>query len=128
MANVPRVLIALATPEARTAISRALPTSGLDPVFTSSVRELRSILSQESVDVVICEDRLNDGDYRDVLNVMASRLRRVPVVVASHVDDTREYLEAMKLGAFDFIAAPYRRAEVEWIIEHALGRVPSTVR
>jgi DNA-binding NtrC family response regulator len=41
-------------------------------------------------------------------------------VVASRLDDTAQYFEAMSLGAFDFIAAPYVRREVEWIVNRAL--------
>lgn len=126
MPITPRVLVALADPETKTAFSRALPSSGLDPVYTSSVKEARGILARESISMVFCEDRLADGNFRDMLRVMEAK--QVPVVVTSRTDDPKEYLEAMKLGAFDFIAAPYRRAEVEWILEHALHGAPSLSR
>jgi DNA-binding NtrC family response regulator len=95
-------------------------------VYTSSVGEARQILAHEPIAMVICEDHLADGSFRDMLGAVSSQRSQVPVVVTAHVDDQVEYLEAMRLGAFDFIAAPYRRAEVEWILEHALHLAPST--
>ncbi len=128
MPLAPRVLVALRDPEARNAFSRVMPTPAIEPVFASSVGETRRILQRESIALVICEDQLGDGSFREVLRDAAMQRGPVPVVVASHMDDQAEYLEAMGLGAFDFIAAPYRRAEVRWIIEHALVSAPSPGR
>jgi DNA-binding NtrC family response regulator len=72
--------------------------------------------------LVFCESYLADGTFRDVLRIAEHTQSNVPVVVTSRVGDTGEYLEAMELGAFDFLARPYRRAEVNWILSRALGR------
>ena len=45
-----------------------------------------------------------------------------PVVVTSRLDDTSQYLEAMRLGAFDFMARPFRRSEIEWIVQNAMRK------
>lgn len=119
------ILVALADPKGQRAFESALARSGVRPVFASSVGETRRILERERIELVICEDHLNDGDFHDVLTASRSGpAGRVPVVVTSHLDDTSEYLEAMKLGAFDFISAPYERHEIERIVDHALHRMP----
>jgi DNA-binding NtrC family response regulator len=124
----PRVLVALSDAEARKAFSRALPSKSVETVFTNSVSEAQRFLSREPFAMVIVEDRLQDGSFRDMLREVGGKRSAVPVVVASHLDDQAEYLEAMKLGAFDFISAPYRREEMEWILEHALHAGASTPR
>ena len=69
---------------------------------------------------MFCEVGLPDGDFRDLLGKVTGLAIKVPVVVASRLDDWDAYLEAMQLGAFDYIARPYRQAEVEWIVSRAL--------
>jgi DNA-binding NtrC family response regulator len=62
---------------------------------------------------------LPDGNYRDFLTVLRSVKNKTRVVVTSRLADWDEYLEAMRLGAFDVIAAPCHSADVEWILVQA---------
>ena len=80
------------------------------------------MLAQEPVALVVCEDSLRDGSYRDLLPVARAAKDDVPVVVTSPVDNPEEYLEAMKLGAFDYVADPFTRAELDRIVHNALNR------
>lgn len=117
-----RVLVALADPAGQKALTNLLPHHDAEPVFASTLREARAVLSSQSIALVVCEDYLIDGNYRDLLPVARAAQGDVPVVVASRVDNPEEYLEAMKLGAFDFVAAPFSRAELERIVHNALNR------
>jgi two-component system response regulator PilR (NtrC family) len=120
MMGPPKVLLACTDPESRQTLNSLLGQCGMQTVVSSSVRESRRILARGGVAMVFCEARLADGSFREVLRQAGARHQRVPVVVASRLDDTNQYLEAMRLGAFDFIACPYRRSEVEWIVQNAL--------
>ena len=118
-----RVLIALADPASRRALSSLLPQQDVEPVFAATLREARAVLTHEPVALVVCEDSLRDGTYRDLLPVARAVRRDIPVVVTSRVDNPEEYLEAMKLGAFDFVAEPFSRNELDRIVHNALNRV-----
>lgn len=117
------VLVASSDPERQKLFGRLLQQCGLDSVYVTSVRELLDVLKRKRVPLAICEDALTDGTFRDVLGATQRAGLKVPVVVASRLDDTNEYVEAMSLGAFDFIASPYARREVEWIVNRALPHV-----
>jgi DNA-binding NtrC family response regulator len=39
----------------------------------------------------------------------------LPVVVVSRLPDTREWLEALELGALDYIAAPFETVQMRWL-------------
>jgi DNA-binding NtrC family response regulator len=39
------------------------------------------------------------------------------VVVVSRLPDTREWLEALELGALDYIAAPFETVQMRWLWE-----------
>lgn len=116
----PKVLLACSDPESRKTLSGLLGQCGLKTVVSTSVRGSRRILARGGVAMVFCEARLSDGSFREMLREAGVGERKVPVVVASRLDDTSQYLEAMRLGAFDFIACPYRRSEVEYIVHNAL--------
>jgi len=85
-------------------------------VCCSTVRDARSRLARKHVPVVFCEAQLTDGSFRDLLGAADTTVSKV--VVTSRSGDTREYVEAMSLGAFDYMSSPYRRSEVEWILSH----------
>ena len=117
-----RVLIALADPSSRSALANVLPLHDAEPVFVSSMREARALLASGPVGLVVCESSFVDGSYRDLLPVARAARGDVPVVVASRNDNPEEYLEAMKLGAFDFVASPFSRTELDRIVHNALNR------
>ncbi len=117
-----RVLIALSDPASRRALSNILPQHDLEPVFAATLSEARAVLASERVALVVCEDILIDGSYRDLLPVAQAARGDLPVVVTSRVDNPEEYLEAMKLGAFDYVAAPFSRTELDRIVHNALSR------
>jgi len=122
MQNRLKVLVACSDLESGRQLRECLSQCGLDPIPSSTVKEARAILSRQSIPLVICATDLADGTFRDLLRAAEIAAPQVPVVVASHGESTAEYLEAMEMGAFDFIACPCRRAELEWIVSNALRR------
>jgi DNA-binding NtrC family response regulator len=122
MSPHPQVLIAVSDPESGRALQTILSDFGLKPVVAPSLSEAQAILSKQSVPLVFCESQLPGGGFRELLQLTAPA--RIPLVVAARLPETRQYLEAMSLGAFDFLAAPIRRADVEQILTNVLRRLP----
>ncbi len=113
------VLVAAASPENRSALTKVLLGMGLKPAISSSVKEARAILSAKSVSLVFCEEKFADGNYQDVLRAVKRTAEKAPVVVSSHSHDWYEYLEALRLGAFEFLDGPVRATDVEMIVRYA---------
>jgi DNA-binding NtrC family response regulator len=119
--NVPwQIVIASADPEDRRAMANILAKQGLDPIVAASVAECYQSMAQENVGLIFCARSLADGDYRDVLLAARAGWRRTRIVLAARITDWAEYLEAMRLGAFDVISAPCRPTDMEWMILQAL--------
>lgn len=112
------ILLACSDPATRRVLEETLAQLGLEPVIATDVNEVRAALSQESPQLLICEEGLPEGGYREVLRLAKAIGSEVPVVVCSLLDGMDEYLEAMELGAFDFIARPCRRSDVEFILSN----------
>jgi DNA-binding NtrC family response regulator len=119
--NIPwDILVASSDLEGRRALSNILAKLGVDPLASSTVRECKELMASERVGLIFCDRLLADGNCYDLLN--ASRIGRTKarVVVMSSTADWDEFLEAMRLGAFDVIASPCRATDVEWMILQAL--------
>ena len=72
--------------------------------------------------MVFCEDKLPDGSFREILCLVKANRPEVQVVLSSMLGDVHEYIEAMNLGTFDFIAPPYRSSEVISVVDGAYRR------
>jgi two-component system response regulator PilR (NtrC family) len=114
------VLVAAADAESRRAFTQVLSGLGLKPEFSASVRETQAILSARPVSLVFCEEKLADGGYQDVLRAVKKTAARAPVVVASQSLNWYEYLEALRLGAFEYLDSPLRAIDVEMIVRYAV--------
>lgn len=118
--NIPwQIVVASSDLESRRALTSILTRQGLDPISASTFAECRDVIEKEAVGLVFCDRHLTDGNYRDILNVSRSAAGKVRVVVTSKHADWDEYLEAMRLGAFDVIASPCRPTDVEWMVIQA---------
>jgi two-component system, NtrC family, response regulator PilR len=114
------ILIASADLEGRRALSNILAKLGVDPLTTSSIRECKKIIATERVGLIFCDRLLADGNCCDLLNASRVSRSKARIVVTSSTADWDEFLEAMRLGAFDVIASPCRATDVEWMIIQAL--------
>jgi DNA-binding response OmpR family regulator len=79
-------------------------------------REALIALSLVRVPIVICECRLPDGNWKDVLSQLAPMLERPRLIVVSHDADERLWSEVLNQGAFDLLATPFREAELVFAI------------
>jgi two-component system response regulator PilR (NtrC family) len=94
-----------------------LAQCGLEPVIAADTSEVRAVFAQRPVHLAFCEEGLPEGGFREVLRLAKTTGSGVAIVVCSLLGELDQYLEAMQLGAFDFIAPPYRRDEVESIVK-----------
>ena len=106
--------------ECRRALADVLESCNLDVVFSSSVRESHDVLSRWPICLVVCEESLADGDFRDVLRQSERTAGWLPVIVISRLADWGRCLEAMRQGAFDYIGVPCHPAEVERVVRNGL--------
>jgi DNA-binding NtrC family response regulator len=113
-------LLVVSDSAGRQRLADAVKRYGLRPVLSSTVAQAKVSLGARPIAVVICEETLLDGSFRDVLQIVRGSDLPIPVVVSSSLGDVDRYLEAMELGAFDFVACPYRTSELEAVLNSAL--------
>ncbi len=113
------MLVVSADLEDRLALTRILEAQNLEPISCSTLHEALEALGKETVGLIFCDKQLADGTYRDLLSAARGMGSKVPIVITSRHADWDEYLEAMRLGAFDVIAVPCRPTDVEWMVIQA---------
>jgi DNA-binding NtrC family response regulator len=115
-----KVLMLAVDPGASQYIAEVLDRCGFEPVRLSKIAELRSCIRKSGISALVCEEVLHDGDYKEVLRVSLSEAGHIPVVIFSRCGDWDQYLEAMRLGAFDCLRYPFRTGELRWVVSRAL--------
>jgi DNA-binding NtrC family response regulator len=114
------IVIASADVEDRRAMRNIFVKLGLEPIAASSLRECVETAAPENAGLIFCARSLSDGDYRDLLAAARRGKWKTRIVIATRATNWDDYLEAMRLGAFDVISAPCRPTDVEWMIIQAL--------
>jgi DNA-binding NtrC family response regulator len=114
--TISRALILTADECASATLPGIIQQSGLQPIAIGTIRHLRSYRLNSAISLLLCEDRLPDGTFRDALNVLRGMERRTPVIVFSRIAEWENYLEAVRCGAYDCLRYPFRAGELQRII------------
>jgi DNA-binding NtrC family response regulator len=97
----------------------ALKSAGYDVVSFESGKEALNFLKDNLFDVVITDVRLPDVDGIEILRQIV-RLNDSQVIVMTAFGTIKDAVEAMKIGAFDYITKPFSLDEFLLLIERAL--------
>jgi DNA-binding NtrC family response regulator len=122
--QLPSGLVVSSDDEVRRKLAHVLRGCSMTPVLASSVAESGIALAGHEISVVVCNDRLDDGEYEDIVRLVVRSETKVPVIVVSRTGDWPEYLTAMSGGAFDYLAYPSIPGDLQQTIQNALLRRP----
>lgn len=106
--------------EHRAPLVEQLEECGVKVVLACNCRQADEVLAADlPVEVVLTAEVLSDGNWFDVLNRVARARTRTQVIVCTRLDDTRLWCEVIQRGAFDLLAEPYPKREVQRIVHSA---------
>ena len=106
---------------------RAITESGLAPdgveiVAVHSVQEAILEVTRRPYDVILVDTRLPDLSGRDLIAAIQTLARTLPVVLIARKGEEREIVQALRLGATDFILWPASEAEIAQVVRRNLDR------
>jgi two-component system, NtrC family, response regulator PilR len=116
-------MLAICSSESRLVVESAISRWSLEVGWCSNLQEARRSLRRGTHSLILCEAKLPDGTYQDVIQLLEHKLSQVRVIVMSEAE-SEDYDEAIRLGVFDVIASPCRRTDVQWIIMRAVQGHP----
>ena len=93
----------------------------------ADVAGAKALLEKHDFDICLTDMRLPDGDGLELVEWMQSNAAGVPVAVITAHGNVETAVQALKLGAFDFISKPLDLGNLRTIVENALRvRAPGT--
>jgi DNA-binding NtrC family response regulator len=93
---------------------------GAAPVVVATIEHASRQVVGNNIRFGICQDRLPDGNYEDLLLLNHAAGISFPWIVVSRTGDWPDYLAAVELGAYDFLAYPPLYGELPRIIRTLL--------
>jgi len=96
----------------RGSVATALAQSGHEVRQAGSLAEAERLLGELRADVLVLDLKLGDGDGLDFLRRLRAGGDSTKVVVVSAHGTVDRAIEAMRLGAFDFVRKPFELEEL----------------
>jgi DNA-binding NtrC family response regulator len=116
-----RLLIVEDRDSLRRMLERALGQEGYEVTAAADGRAGIDLLAERSFDFVLTDLKLPDVSGLEVLEASRTAQPRVPVVVLTGFGTVGAAVEAMKLGAYDFLEKPLEIDDLSRLIERAIG-------
>jgi len=101
-------------------LTLTLGRMGIRTETAMDVAGARALLGKHHFDICLTDMRLPDGDGLELVEWMQVHAARVPVAVITAHGNVETAVQALKLGAFDFISKPLDLANLRTIVENAL--------
>jgi two-component system response regulator PilR (NtrC family) len=95
---------------------------GYEVTTARSVTEARRCLERIAPDLVLCDILMPDGNGLDLLKEIKTGEDSPPVVMMTAYTSTKSAIEAMKLGAADYVSKPFDVDELKIVAQKALER------
>jgi two-component system response regulator PilR (NtrC family) len=117
-----RVLIVDDEKSMRDLLSITLEKAGYEVAAADGGEAAIEAIRKESFDAIITDLRMPKVDGLQVLRAARDLSPDTAVIVVTAVASTETAVEAMKLGAYDYVTKPFKLDEVDLIIKNGLER------
>lgn len=105
---------------AREGLSKILSKEGYSVDMASNGKEAIETLRRQSFDLVITDMRMPLMDGFEVLREIKKMNENIGVIMITAYGEVESYLEAMNMGAFEYINKPVRVNELKRVITKVL--------
>lgn len=104
---------------------RFLKKNDFDVWEADSGKVALNLLESRQPDLILCDFKLGDMNGNDLLKFVKAQFPAIPLIMITGYADIRVAIEAMKLGAYDYVIKPLIPDEILLTIRKALsGKQP----
>ncbi|MEJ0069466.1 MAG: sigma-54 dependent transcriptional regulator [Pseudomonadota bacterium] len=114
------VLLVEDEPKMRDVLSAALEGFGYHAIPASNGEAALALLEREDIDLVLTDLRMPVLGGLDLLSAVKRRSPNLPVVLMTAYGSVKDAVQAIKDGAFDFVAKPFEIDELATVLGNAL--------
>ena len=121
-ANAPKPRVLLADDEValREALGQVLTEEGLEVTMTGDGAEAFDLLQKRDYDLLLSDLRMPDLDGLELLKASKKIDSDIPFIFMTAYASSDTAIEALKLGAFDYITKPFQVEALKNLIKNAL--------
>ena len=112
------ILVVSSNHDCLRAIPEVLQSWGLETLQASTLSAARATLAERPIRMVFCDEQIEGGTFRDLLENLGTRSARARLVVLIH--DAEQYDRVIESGAFGALMVPCQRSDIQWIVIRAL--------
>lgn len=105
----------------REGLGRALELDGYEVFLASDGEEALQTIQRGGVDLVITDLRMPRMSGEELLKSVAAKYPSVPVIVLTGHGTIENAVNAMRIGAYDFITKPINLDHLSMLVKRALG-------
>ncbi len=116
-----RILVVEDRDSLRRMLERALAAEGYEVESAAAGQHGMRLLAERAYDLVLTDLKLPDASGLEVLAASRAARPQVPVVVLTGYGTVGAAVEAMKLGAYDFLEKPVEIDDLARLIARAIG-------
>ena len=120
IAGAPTVLVVDDEPNLRRVLGAVLTRDGYNVLIASGGREAVRTAKEQSVDLLVTDFLMPDMSGLEVLGAVRKEHPEVRALLISGHGTVRSAVDAMRLGAFDFITKPFDVEQVRATVKRAL--------
>jgi DNA-binding NtrC family response regulator len=117
----PRILIVDDEASLRETLGIIFTKEGFEARLAQNFTEGLADALRSSPDVILCDIKMPDGNGLDLLRKVKAEHSQIPVIMITAHTSTEDAVEAMKVGAVDYIKKPFNNDELILIVRRALG-------
>jgi two-component system response regulator HydG len=99
-----------------------LQKKGYDVITAFHAAEAEEVIKNQTFDVVLTDIRLPDSDGLEILKLIKQTSFATHVILMTGYTDIKTAVNAMKIGAFDYVGKPINPDEILHTIEQALRK------
>jgi len=118
--NQPLALVIDDEPDICELLTLTLGRMDIQTESAVDVASAKTLLGKHKFDICLTDMRLPDGDGLDLVEWIQSNAAGTPVAVITAHGNVETAVQALKLGAFDFISKPLDLGNLRNIVENAL--------
>jgi len=86
------------------------------------IKDAVTAIEKKEYELILLDYRLPDGIGMDLIKLLKSRNIKTPIIVITSFNDIRTAVNALKMGAFDYITKPVIPDELLMIINEAISK------
>ena len=115
-----QVLSISPSPDDHLSFRSILNASAWELCAVATCHDAMDCLRLYPVSVIFCEALLEDGTWKDILNLVQGNVDAPMLIVTSRFADAYLWAEVLNLGGFDVLAKPFVQSEVRHVLNNVL--------